>query len=318
MAWISLFGKRSRPERQPEQEGNLPVLSVVRRTGQGPSVSPLLEAQGVTVRVRASGEKLLSDVSLTLHSGRCLGIAGESGSGKTLLCRALLGLLPPSLSAEGRAFFNGIDMLTAGPEALRQQRGTGLGLVLQQMMQAFDPLRSMEAHFLETLREKCGLAPDEARRKAEVCLERMGLERDVLRAWPHQLSGGMLQRCMIALTLSLEPVVIVADEPTTALDARHQFQMVELLAGLRQEQAMIIVSHDLAVMQALADDLLIMHNGQCVESGPAATVLTAPGHACTRQLLEMRRALSRPFLHQKSLSGLKHLRENYQHDTAVS
>ena len=101
---------------------------------------------------------------------------------------------------------------------------------------------------------------------------------------------------MIALTLSLEPSVIVADEPTTAQDACHQFKIVRLLAGLRQERALLVVSHDLAVVQALADDLLIMYEGRCVESGPAAAVLAAPQHACTRRLLDARRALSRPFL----------------------
>lgn len=258
--------------------------------------APLLEARGVSVRVRATGEPLVADVSLTLYRGRCLGIVGDSGSGKTLLCRSLLGLLPSSLTAEGQVLFDGTDMLHSEAAEARRRRGTGLGLLLQQAMTAFDPLRTIEAHFLESLREKCGLAAAEARRKAEEYLKQTGLAADVLHAWPHQLSGGMLQRCMIALTLSLEPSVIVADEPTTAQDACHQFKIVRLLAGLRQERALLIVSHDLAVVQALADDLLIMYEGRCVESGPTAAVLAAPQHACTRRLLEARRALSRPFL----------------------
>lgn len=258
--------------------------------------APLLEARRVGVRVRATGEPLVADVSLTLYRGRSLGIVGDSGSGKTLLCRSLLGLLPSSLTAEGQVLFDGADMLHAEAAEARHRRGTGLGLLLQQAMTAFDPLRTIEAHFLESLREKCGLAAAGARRKAEAYLNRTGLAADVLHAWPHQLSGGMLQRCMIALTLSLEPSVIVADEPTTAQDACHQFKIVGLLAGLRQERALLIVSHDLAVVQALADELLIMHDGRCVESGPTAAVLAAPQHACTRRLLEARRALSRPFL----------------------
>lgn len=258
--------------------------------------APLLEARGLSVRVRATGEPLVTDISLTLYRGRCLGIVGESGSGKSLLCRSLLGLLPSSLTAEGQVLFNGTDMLHAEPAEVRRRRGTGLGLLLQQAMTAFDPLRTIEAHFLESLQEKCGLTVVEAREKAEAYLKRTGLAADVLHAWPHQLSGGMLQRCLIALTLSLEPSVIVADEPTTAQDACHQFRIVRLLAGLRQEQALLVVSHDLAVMQALADDLLIIHEGRCVESGPTAAVLAAPEHACTRRLLEARRALSRPFL----------------------
>lgn len=258
--------------------------------------APLLEARRVGVRVRATGEPLVTDVSLTLYRGRCLGIVGDSGSGKTLLCRSLLGLLPSTLTAEGQVLFEGTDMLHTEPAEARRRRGTGLGLLLQQSMTAFDPLRTIEAHFLESLREKCGLAAAEARSKAEAYLKRTGLTADVLHAWPHQLSGGMLQRCMIALTLSLEPSVIVADEPTTAQDACHQFRIVRLLAGLRQERALLIVSHDLAVVQALADDLLIMYEGRCVESGPTAAVLAAPQHACTRRLLEARRALSRPFL----------------------
>lgn len=258
--------------------------------------APLLEARRVGVRVRATGEALVADMSLTLRRGRCLGIVGDSGSGKTLLCRSLLGLLPSTLTAEGHVLFDGMDMLCAEPAEARRRRGAGLGLLLQQAMTAFDPLRTIEAHFLESLREKCGLAAAEARRKAEEYLKQTGLAADVLCAWPHQLSGGMLQRCMIALTLSLEPSVVVADEPTTAQDACNQFKIVRLLAGLRQERALLIVSHDLAVVQALADELLIMHEGRCVESGPTAAVLAAPKHACTRRLLATRQALSRPFL----------------------
>lgn len=284
------------PLRAPREKFSSSPPSSCPGGGKAPDDAPLLEARGLGVRVRASGETLVSDVSLTLRRGRCLGVVGESGSGKTLICRALLGLLPPSLAAGGEALFQGYDMLTASPEEARRRRGVGLGLLLQHPMTAFDPLRTIEAHFLESLRARRGLAPEEARARIMAGLADMGLDDRALRAYPHQLSGGMLQRCMIALTLSLEPAVVVADEPTTALDARHQFALVRRLARLRRERALLVVSHDLAVMQALADDVLVLHKGRPVESGPAAEVLSTPRHAVARRLLESRRALSREFL----------------------
>ena len=227
---------------------------------------PLLELRHVSVTEGLSGRPLVQDVSFSLQRGHCLGIVGESGSGKSLLCRALLGLLPSGLVRSGQLHFDGRDLGRLDPAGWRELRGTGMAVILQQAMTAFDPLRPLGKQ-LET----------------------------VLSSYPHQLSGGMLQRCMIALTLALRPALVVADEPTTALDACHQQQVLRCLADVAREASLIFVSHDLGAVQQLADEVLVMQEGRCVEYGQAAQLFDTPGHACTRHLVRTRLALWRGF-----------------------
>ena len=264
-----------------------------------PDVPTVLEVRDLRVVLRASGQPLVHGVSFTLAAGACLGIVGESGSGKTLTCRSLMGLLPPTLAGEGSAVFNGIDLVDAPAEQLRQLRGSKIAMVLQQPMTAFDPLYTMGAQFRETLAAHGAYSPAQAEALAVATFGRVRLEapHEILRSYPHELSGGMLQRCMIALALALEPQLIIADEPTTALDAETQFEVVQRFQELRAQcnTAMIFVSHDLGVVQRLADAVLVMKDGRCVEYGPAETVFNAPQHEYTQYLIRTRLALTRGF-----------------------
>lgn len=257
--------------------------------------TPLLELRHVSVTEGLSGRPLVGDVSFSLQRGHCLGIVGESGSGKSLLCRALLGLLPSGLVRSGQVLFDGRDLSRLDPAGWRELRGTGMAVILQQAMTAFDPLRSLGKQLSGTLRDRRGLSAAQAREAARDALQRMGLPESVLDSYPHQLSGGMLQRCMIALTLALRPALVVADEPTTALDACHQQQVLRCLADLARDASLIFVSHDLGAVQQLADEVLVMQAGSCVEYGQAAQLFDAPCHACTRHLVRTRLALWRGF-----------------------
>jgi ABC-type glutathione transport system ATPase component len=250
-----------------------------------------------------SGRRIVSQVSFELAPGRCLGIVGESGSGKTLLCRALLGLLPQGLQAEGEIRFEGMDMIHASPEAARRLRGQGMGFILQHPMTAFDPLYTLGSQLAETLQEKLGLSAGDAGAAARQSLSRLGLPERVMASYPHQLSGGQLQRCMIALALALKTRLLVADEPTTALDAQNQLEALTLFRRLKEEAGttLLFVSHDLGAVQMLADSLLVMRRGLCVEQGEAARVFNEPRHPYTQYLVATRLALTRGF--RQALGG---------------
>ena len=263
------------------------------------NVLDVLDVRDLRVVQRADRQPIVHGVSFTLAAGACLGIVGESGSGKTLTCRSLMGLLPPTLAGEGGAVFNGIDLVHAPAEQMRQIRGSKIAMVLQQPMTAFDPLYTMGAQFRETLAAHGAYSPAQGDALAVAMFGRVRLEapHEILRSYPHELSGGMLQRCMIALALALEPQLIIADEPTTALDAETQFEVVQRFQELRVQcnTSMIFVSHDLGVVQRLADAVLVMKDGRCVEYGPAETVFNEPQHEYTQYLIRTRLALTRSF-----------------------
>ena len=260
-----------------------------------PSPTPLLSMTGLSIS--SATQCLVSEISFTLHKGQCLGIVGESGSGKTLICRALLGLLPANLKASGRIVFEQTEMLTASLEERRRVLGTGMSIIMQQAMTAFDPLYSLGEQFGETLQEKLGLGREKALDLAKESLGKVKLPPSVLNSYPHQLSGGMLQRCMIALSLALRSRLLVADEPTTALDAKTQYEVLQRFQRLRKHDGLtlIFVSHDLGAVQLLADSLLVMRQGQCVEQGDATTIFNAPRHDYTQYLVRTRLALSQGF-----------------------
>ena len=263
------------------------------------NVLDVLDVRDLRVVQRADRQPIVHGVSFTLAAGACLGIVGESGSGKTLTCRSLMGLLPPTLAGEGGAVFNGIDLVHAPAEQMRQIRGSKIAMVLQQPMTAFDPLYTMGSQFRETLAAHGAYSPAQGDALAVAMFGRVRLEapHEILRSYPHELSGGMLQRCMIALALALEPQLIIADEPTTALDAETQFEVVQRFQELRVQcnTSMIFVSHDLGVVQRLADAVLVMKDGRCVEYGPAETVFNEPQHEYTQYLIRTRLALTRSF-----------------------
>ena len=265
-------------------------------------MTAVLEVRDLTVRFR-NGKRLTSlveGVSFTVRRGGCLGILGESGSGKSMSCKAVLGLLDDNFQVEGSALFEGRQLLGEHPEVLRRLRGGRIGVVLQNPMSCFDPLYRIGEQMAETLAEHTRLSRNGIREKSLELLELMRIRspEDVLRKYPHQLSGGMLQRVMIGLALSLRPALIIADEPTTAIDSISQYSIMQEFLRIKQagETALIFISHDLGVLSLIADEVMVMHGGTAVESGPAARIFAEAQDDYTRHLIRQHKAVMSRFL----------------------
>ncbi|WP_448316725.1 dipeptide ABC transporter ATP-binding protein [Streptomyces sp. CO7] len=254
--------------------------------------APLIDVADLDVRF-GSGPRQVHAVRgahLTLSAGRCLALVGESGSGKSALARALLGLAGPTAEVDaGRLRLFGQDATAFGPREWRAVRGRRIGLVAQDALVALDPLRPVGKEIAEPLLTHRIVPRRAVPRRVEGLLERVGVPEPAerARAYVHQLSGGLRQRALIASALAAEPGVLIADEPTTALDAAVQARVLDLLGELtRSGTGLLLISHDLAVVEALADDVAVMRAGRIVEHGPAREVLEHPRHAYTRALLD--------------------------------
>ncbi|MCG8709879.1 ABC transporter ATP-binding protein [Brenneria sp. 4F2] len=263
-------------------------------------MSELLRVEHLQVGLAGEPHRLLQDISFSLPRHACLGIVGESGSGKSLTCRALVGLLGGQFILSGQAWLNDTDLLAQRPDAMRRLRGKTIGMILQHPMSAFDPLQTLGSQMVETFRAHLALSKREARGLA---LEMMRLVRlrDAMRlfdTYPSQISGGMLQRVMIAIALALEPQLLIADEPTTALDSVTQYDIMQQFRAIRERlgTTMIFISHDFGVVNRIADRILVMHQGRAVEQGDAQQVLRQPRHPHTRYLVASRRALQQRYL----------------------
>lgn len=256
----------------------------------------LLVINNLTITDTRTNTPLVNNLSFELPLGKVLGIIGESGSGKSLTCKAILGLNPAWLTCSGSVLFEGEELLGAPESVLRQVRGKQIAMVLQDAMSAFDPLYRLGEQMVESLSECM-----ETRKAKNVSLEglsQMGLKEPevVFQSYAHQLSGGMLQRVMIALALALETQIIIADEPTSALDVIHQRQIIDIFASIRDaKRSLIFVSHDLGIVSYLADDVLVMKEGKGLEYGSAQKLFSAPEHDYTRYLIQTRRTLSQRF-----------------------
>ena len=225
-------------------------------------------------------------VSLELHPGRCLGVIGESGAGKTQAFLAMMGLLPPQARVSGRANLEGVDLLGDAAGPLRGQR---VAMIFQDPMTSLTPHLRIGDQIAEPLVTHRGMSWKDARAQAAILLDQVRMN-DVprrLRQYPHELSGGMRQRAMIAMALACTPALLIADEPTTALDVSVQAQILALLRQLvaERDMALAVVTHDMGVIAALADDVVVMREGRIVEQGPVARMLAAPEHEYTRSLL---------------------------------
>jgi peptide/nickel transport system ATP-binding protein len=250
-----------------------------------------LEVEGLAV-VAATAEgslALLADVALTLPVGGALGVVGESGSGKTLLALAIIGLLPEGLAASGTVRLDGVDLLTLPEEALCHVRGARIGMIFQEPLSALNPAMTVGAQIAEGLRWHRGLDRAAARAEALRLLDRVRIPGAARRidSYPHELSGGQRQRVGIAIALAPGPALLIADEPTTALDVTVQAEILDLLGELVGESGMslIVISHDLGVIASLSDRVLVMYAGTRVEEGSTKAVLRAPLHPYTRALL---------------------------------
>jgi oligopeptide/dipeptide ABC transporter ATP-binding protein len=260
-----------------------------------------LEARGLTVEIPTSTGwvRPVNDVSFTLAAGESLGIVGESGSGKTMLALALMGLLPPGARAKGEAWLvrrdaasdrRGENLLAIPSAEMRALRGREIAMIFQEPMTALNPVMRIGAQIEEAIRvHEPDAHKNDIRSRARAALERAAVPEPAVRArqYPHQLSGGLRQRVMIAMALAANPGVLIADEPTTALDVTVQAQILELLAKLRREMqlSMLFITHDLGVVAQIADRVAVMYAGRIVEEGPSAEVLRHPRHPYTEGLL---------------------------------
>jgi peptide/nickel transport system ATP-binding protein len=253
-----------------------------------------LDISGLTVTYRDPGRgsvprTLVHEVSLDLRPGRIFGVAGESGSGKTMTGLAVLGLLPSGASASGAIRFGGRDLLTAGRRELERVRGRDIAMIFQDPSTSLHPMLRIGTQLTDHMRRHLGLGRKEAMDRARDLLTRVSIHDPAaaLEKYPHQFSGGMRQRIAIAIALACDPAVVIADEPTTALDVTVQAGVLRLLRRLCDELgvAMMLVTHDLGVMSAIADDVAVMRRGEIVEVGSRFDVLTAPQHPYTRELI---------------------------------
>lgn len=231
------------------------------------------------------------DVSLSAHRGRTLGIVGESGCGKSVTARSILRLIDPParIDERSRIVFNGRDLMRCSEREMRSIRGSEIAMIFQEPMSALNPVRTIGSQMKEALDAHTPLSAKEASERSVALLEQVGFPAPARRLgdYPHQLSGGLAQRVLIALALACNPSLLIADEPTTALDVTIQAQILELLGRLRDQSdlSIILITHDFGVIEQLADDVAVMYAGQIVEVGPAARVLEDPQHPYTAALL---------------------------------
>jgi peptide/nickel transport system ATP-binding protein len=251
------------------------------------------------VSLRDGNRPILRCVSLAVDAGEVHGIVGESGAGKSTVAKAILGIIPSQVKVTGgRIGFEGRDLLTLSPRELRALLGREIALVAQDPSTALNPSRRIDAQMTDGLRLKRGLSAKEARLRARALLEEVQI-RDperVLNSYPHQLSGGMRQRVLIAAAFGLEPKLVIADEPTTALDVTVQKQILRLIRSLqeRHDTSVLFVSHDLGVVAKICDRVSVLYMGRVMEQGTTTDVLNSPRHAYTKALLAANPRYDRP------------------------
>ncbi|MFT3801065.1 MAG: ABC transporter ATP-binding protein [Burkholderiaceae bacterium] len=256
------------------------------------SEAPLLSVENLSIhfRTQAGEVQATRDVSFAVQPGERVGIVGESGCGKTVTGLSLLGLLPPSSARlSGRIVFEGRDLLKLSAAEMRKVRGARIGMIFQEPMSALDPVFTIGEQIAETYRTHQRMSKAQARDRAVEMLASVGIPSPERRVdeYPHQLSGGMRQRAMIAIALACQPRLLIADEPTTALDVTIQAQIVDLLLDLseRTGTALLFITHDLGVVAESCTRLLTMYAGEIVEDGPIDDALLKPGHPYTSGLL---------------------------------
>jgi len=250
----------------------------------------ILRVEGLTVRNRKDNAILLKDVSFSFNQGEILGILGESGSGKSLTSLAILGLLPKSLIVEsGSIYYKGKNLLSLSPKEWEDIKGREISIILQDPLTSLNPVLTIGEQIIEVLEAHLGMDKRSAWDRAIELLSEVGIPEPDLRmkSYPHQLSGGMRQRAMIAIALACDPTVLIADEPTTALDPTLQLQVLELLKELNQKRGLsiIFITHDLGVMRYIADRIVVYYKGEVIEVGETEKVFSKPTHSYTLSLL---------------------------------
>ena len=223
-----------------------------------------------------------------MSAGETLGIVGETGCGKSTLGKAILGVMPGNARVRGHILFGGKDLLTLDDESFRRLRGKDIALIFQDPMTRLNPLLTIEDHFIEAIRAHEAVSRDEARTRARAALESMGIPESRMRNFPHEFSGGMRQRIMIALALVMRPSVIIADEPTTSLDVIVEAQILEILEDLRQayQMALLLITHNLGIVAEACDRVAVLYAGKIAEIGPVREIFAKPIHPYTQGLLK--------------------------------
>jgi peptide/nickel transport system ATP-binding protein len=263
---------------------------------------PIVTVRGLHVWYGTEGDpvRAVDGVSFEIHPAETLGLVGESGCGKSTLGRGMLGLLPDNAAIAGQVRFRDRELVGLTQRELRDMRGPELGLIFQEPMTRLDPLHTIEDHFRETLRtHEPELDNDEVKRRSLEALAGMGIPPTRFKQYPHEFSGGMRQRIMIALALVLQPALVVADEPTTALDVIVEAQILGILADLRKnfDTALLLITHNLGIVAEACDRVAVMYAGKIVEEGDARRVFSDPAHPYTRELLRSIISLSTTGLH---------------------
>ncbi|WP_127936986.1 ABC transporter ATP-binding protein [Nonomuraea polychroma] len=276
---------------------------------------PLLAVDNLHVefRTRAGLVRAVNGVSYTVNPGETLAVLGESGSGKSVTAQAIMGILdmPPAHIPMGEIRFRGTDLLKLSEEARTQVRGQRIAMVFQDALSALNPVFTVGWQISEMFRVHRGMSKSDAMKKAVELMDRVRIPaaRQRVNDYPHQFSGGMRQRIMIAMSIALDPEVLIADEPTTALDVTVQAQIMELLAELQRESQMglILITHDLGVVADVADKIAVMYAGRIVEKAPVHDIYRAPAHPYTKGLLE---SIPRVDLKGQDLYAIKGLPPN--------
>nr|WP_147916800.1 ABC transporter ATP-binding protein [Ruania zhangjianzhongii] len=258
------------------------------------TAQPLLSVRDLSVEfhTRDGVVPAVQGIELDVHAGRTLAVLGESGSGKSVTAQAIMGLLdtPPAQITGGTVVFDGTDLLTVDAEHRRKVNGESLAMVFQDALSALNPVYTVGSQLAELLRVRRGMRRKAAWEQAIELMDRVRIPapRERAKDYPHQFSGGMRQRIMIAMAIALDPQVLIADEPTTALDVTVQAQIMELLLQLQQDSGMglILITHDLGVVAEVADEICAMYAGRRVEAATVPEVFAAPAHPYTRGLLQ--------------------------------
>ncbi|TWP48680.1 ABC transporter ATP-binding protein [Lentzea tibetensis] len=272
----------------------------------------LLEVEDLHVefRTRDGVARVLNGVSYHVDAGETLAVLGESGSGKSVTAQAVMGILdsPPAFVTKGAVRFHDEDLLTMAAEARRETRASGIAMVFQDALSALNPVFTVGFQIEEQLRVRRGMSRADARKRAIELLDLVKIPHAAqrVREYPHQFSGGMRQRAMIAMSLALDPEVLIADEPTTALDVTVQAQIMDLLAEIQRDRkmGMILITHDLGVVAEVADRIAVMYAGRIVEQADAVTLFRSPGHPYTEALMASMPRLDQKGTELNTIKGL--------------
>jgi peptide/nickel transport system ATP-binding protein len=254
------------------------------------NTEPVISARDVRVwyGTTRGAIRAVDGVSFDLAPGETLGLVGESGCGKSTLGRGLMGLLPPGAKRDGEVWFEGKDILSMREKDAYRLRGYQLGMIFQEPLTRLNPLMRISDHFEETIKQhEPGLAKDQVKQRALDALRQMGIPPTRYRSYPHEFSGGMRQRLMIALALVLQPAFVVADEPTTALDVLVEAQIVQILNDLRRnfKTSLLLITHNVGIVAEACDRVAVMYAGRIVEQGRVSDVFENPQHPYTRELM---------------------------------